>query len=242
MTLADRLVVMNGGVIEQVGAPIEVYRRPATRFVASFIGSPPMNILRGRVEGLGLVSADSCGIRVSDMRERLASGTPVDIGIRPEDIQIARPGERGDASPRHRLRRGAWRDAAFSRQDRRDRVRGAGAHRPDPRPTRASSPSRSIRQACICSIRRQASAWDGPTIRQGAQRHSTPTTRCRRRLRCSRVSAPKPCKSRVSGNSELRFSQGMVPSLRPPECATWQTQPPSERQSWHAQCMVVASA
>ena len=89
MTLSDQLVVMNGGVIDQVGAPIEVYRRPATRFVATFIGSPPMNILRGRVEGLGLVSADSCGIRVSDMRERLASGTPVDIGIRPEDIQIA---------------------------------------------------------------------------------------------------------------------------------------------------------
>ncbi len=69
--MSDQLVVMNGGVIEQVGTPIEVYRRPATRFVATFIGSPPMNILRGRVEGLGLVSADSCGIRVSDMRERL---------------------------------------------------------------------------------------------------------------------------------------------------------------------------
>ncbi|HYI91486.1 MAG TPA: sn-glycerol-3-phosphate ABC transporter ATP-binding protein UgpC, partial [Beijerinckiaceae bacterium] len=45
MTLSDKLVVMNDGVIEQVGTPADVYRRPATRFVATFIGSPPMNIL-----------------------------------------------------------------------------------------------------------------------------------------------------------------------------------------------------
>ena len=51
MTLADRLVVMNRGRIEQVGAPAEVYRRPASRFVAGFIGSPPMNFLAARMEG-----------------------------------------------------------------------------------------------------------------------------------------------------------------------------------------------
>ena len=53
MTLSDKLVVMNAGVIEQVGTPADVYRRPATRFVATFIGSPPMNILEGMVEGRG---------------------------------------------------------------------------------------------------------------------------------------------------------------------------------------------
>src|SRR3712207_4694850 len=56
MTLSDKLVVMNAGQIEQVGSPADVYRRPETRFVATFIGSPPMNILPGRVEGPGRVS------------------------------------------------------------------------------------------------------------------------------------------------------------------------------------------
>ncbi|NNC00903.1 ATP-binding cassette domain-containing protein, partial [Corallococcus exiguus] len=56
MTLSDKLVVMSGGQIEQVGTPSDVYRRPETRFVATFIGSPPMNILAGKVEGPGRVS------------------------------------------------------------------------------------------------------------------------------------------------------------------------------------------
>ena len=53
MTLADTVVVMNQGRIEQVGAPTEVYRRPATQFVATFIGSPAMNLMPGRVVGFG---------------------------------------------------------------------------------------------------------------------------------------------------------------------------------------------
>src|SRR6185312_3034577 len=53
MTLADRVVVMNGGVIEQVGAPQELYHNPATRFVAGFIGSPAMNFLNCRVQNGG---------------------------------------------------------------------------------------------------------------------------------------------------------------------------------------------
>src|SRR3954451_23570083 len=69
MTLSDQLVVMNGGLIDQIGSAVAVYRRPATRFVATFIGSPPMNILQGRVEGPGLVAVDGCGLRVTDMRE-----------------------------------------------------------------------------------------------------------------------------------------------------------------------------
>ena len=49
MTLADRLVVMNGGYAEQIGTPLEVYATPATTFVGGFIGSPPMNLMRGAV-------------------------------------------------------------------------------------------------------------------------------------------------------------------------------------------------
>ena len=92
MTLSDKLVVMNAGVIEQIGTPAEVYRRPATRFVATFIGSPPMNILQGLVEGPGLVSVGGSLLPVADMRENLKADMPVEVGIRPEDVRVF-PGE-----------------------------------------------------------------------------------------------------------------------------------------------------
>ncbi|MBU1317224.1 MAG: sn-glycerol-3-phosphate import ATP-binding protein UgpC [Alphaproteobacteria bacterium] len=80
MTLADRLVVLNGGRIEQVGTPIELYERPASTFVATFIGSPSMNLLKRKaVEGSGWVLATSSGV---------AAGVDT-VGIRPEDIVIA---------------------------------------------------------------------------------------------------------------------------------------------------------
>ena len=88
MTLSDKLVVMNGGLIDQIGTPTEVYRRPATRFVATFIGSPPMNILNGIVEGPGLVSVGGALLQVADMRDGLKADTPVEIGIRPEDVRV----------------------------------------------------------------------------------------------------------------------------------------------------------
>jgi sn-glycerol 3-phosphate transport system ATP-binding protein len=92
MTLSDQLVVMNAGEIEQVGVPAEIYRRPATRFVATFIGSPPMNILPGRVEGPGKVSLAGSTITVEDMKEGLPPGTAVDVGLRPEDVRPAPDG------------------------------------------------------------------------------------------------------------------------------------------------------
>ena len=51
MTLADILVVMNGGQVEQIGNPLEIYQKPATTFVASFIGAPPMNLMPTAVGG-----------------------------------------------------------------------------------------------------------------------------------------------------------------------------------------------
>ncbi|KAB0268694.1 sn-glycerol-3-phosphate import ATP-binding protein UgpC [Microvirga brassicacearum] len=92
MTLSDKLVVMSGGQIEQVGTPSEVYRRPETRFVATFIGSPPMNILPGRVEGPGLVSVGGQMIKVTDMREGLTPGSAIEVGLRPEDVQAGTTG------------------------------------------------------------------------------------------------------------------------------------------------------
>lgn len=86
LTLADRLAVMRAGRIEQVGAPREVYERPANEFVASFIGQPPMNLIRARVaadrtalsiDGFGLAIAPPPGAR-----------DELTIGIRPEDFAI----------------------------------------------------------------------------------------------------------------------------------------------------------
>ena len=69
MTLADRLVVLNGGRVEQIGTPLEVYRRPATAFVAGFIGSPAMNLLDARAvpQLPGSAHAGQIGIRPEDM-------------------------------------------------------------------------------------------------------------------------------------------------------------------------------
>jgi ABC-type sugar transport system ATPase subunit len=64
MTLADTIVVLRSGVIEQVGSPLELYHKPANRFVAGFIGSPKMNFIpAGQVRGLDLAGADSVGVR-----------------------------------------------------------------------------------------------------------------------------------------------------------------------------------
>src|ERR687890_521982 len=82
MTLSDKLVVMNSGQIEQVGTPGEVYRRPQTRYVATLIGSPPMNILPGRVEGDGVVAVGDGRLAVADMRPGLKAGSAIEVGLR----------------------------------------------------------------------------------------------------------------------------------------------------------------
>jgi sn-glycerol 3-phosphate transport system ATP-binding protein len=95
MTLADTVVVMNQGRIEQVGAPTEVYRRPATQFVATFIGSPAMNLMPGRVVGPGMVEASGGRIAFDPVLFDVADGQSVEVGIRPEDLQFATAGNGG---------------------------------------------------------------------------------------------------------------------------------------------------
>jgi len=92
MTLSDKLVVMNSGQIEQVGTPAEVYRRPQTRYVATLIGSLPMNILPGRVDGAGSVAVGDGRLAVTDMRPGLAAGSPIEVGLRPEDLRVGPAG------------------------------------------------------------------------------------------------------------------------------------------------------
>ncbi|HZW74394.1 MAG TPA: ATP-binding cassette domain-containing protein, partial [Caldimonas sp.] len=84
MTLAERMIVMNGGRIEQIGSPDEVYHHPATTFVAGFIGSPPMNLVRGHAKG--------AGFQTGGQLLPLAAAAPRDgelvLGVRPEHVEI----------------------------------------------------------------------------------------------------------------------------------------------------------
>jgi multiple sugar transport system ATP-binding protein len=90
MTLADKIVVMRDGIIEQAGAPLELYDMPANRFVAQFIGSPAMNLLNGTLEADGFRTSD--GVLLPAPADVTAPGTRAIYGIRPEDITIAEDG------------------------------------------------------------------------------------------------------------------------------------------------------
>ncbi len=83
MTLADRVVVMSRARIQQVGTPREIYDRPANLFVAGFVGAPPMNLLRGRLQG-GVFEAP--GVRVAGFA--LPDHADAVLGIRPEDLTV----------------------------------------------------------------------------------------------------------------------------------------------------------
>ena len=87
MTLADKIVVLRDGRVEQVGAPLHLYREPDNKFVAGFIGSPAMNFLNGVVRG-GKVELAALGRAVEVTAELPAEGTPVILGIRPEHIEV----------------------------------------------------------------------------------------------------------------------------------------------------------
>jgi sn-glycerol 3-phosphate transport system ATP-binding protein len=92
MTLSDKLVVMNAGRIEQMGIPNEVYRKPASKFVATFIGSPPMNIAKGVVRGPGAVAIGDVVLPVHDMAADLKAGDAIEVGLRPEDLSVRSDG------------------------------------------------------------------------------------------------------------------------------------------------------
>jgi multiple sugar transport system ATP-binding protein len=91
MTLADRIVAMHGGVIQQVGSPLDLYDRPANLFVAGFMGSPAMNLIEGVFErdasGTRIRLPNGVAIPVAD-RPSLACGAAVTLGIRPEHVTI----------------------------------------------------------------------------------------------------------------------------------------------------------
>jgi sn-glycerol 3-phosphate transport system ATP-binding protein len=91
MTLAQRMIVMNAGRMEQFGTPESVYARPATTFVASFIGSPPMNLLNGQVTAQGF----QMGGQTLPLAAPAPRSGPLVLGVRPEHAQIAAAGTAG---------------------------------------------------------------------------------------------------------------------------------------------------
>ena len=84
LTMADRIVVMNQGVIEQVGTPMEIYRHPASPFVADFVGA--MNFLPATVTGPGSLRVGAFDLSMTGDLNGVADGTPVTVCIRPEDV------------------------------------------------------------------------------------------------------------------------------------------------------------
>ena len=91
MTMADRIVVMNNGYIQQVGEPEEIYEHPANLFVASFLGSPQINFVKGTYDDGYFVFKTGKRIKMSDMQTSLLEnykGKELIFGIRPEDIYV----------------------------------------------------------------------------------------------------------------------------------------------------------
>ncbi|MES2868635.1 MAG: sn-glycerol-3-phosphate ABC transporter ATP-binding protein UgpC [Pseudomonadota bacterium] len=98
MTLADKVVVLNAGKVEQIGSPLELYHHPANLFVAGFLGTPKMGFLKGkisRVDALGCEVELDAGTRIQLPLSgaSLSIGSPVTLGIRPEHLNLAKPGD-----------------------------------------------------------------------------------------------------------------------------------------------------
>ncbi|WFU11109.1 sn-glycerol-3-phosphate ABC transporter ATP-binding protein UgpC [Rhizobium sp. CB3090] len=96
MTMADKIVVLNGGNIEQVGAPLDLYNKPRNKFVAGFIGSPKMNFLDAKIvasdDGSAVIDLNGQTVRLPRRLGGLQPGQPVTLGARPEHLNV---GDRG---------------------------------------------------------------------------------------------------------------------------------------------------
>jgi multiple sugar transport system ATP-binding protein len=92
MTLADKVVIFNAGNIEQIGSPQELYRRPANRFVAGFLGMPKMAFLEGKRQGGALVLANGTEVPAPADLPKGAGDKGVTVGVRPEQLALGEPG------------------------------------------------------------------------------------------------------------------------------------------------------
>jgi ABC-type sugar transport system ATPase subunit len=99
MTLADRIVVLDKGRIQQVGSPLELYNRPANRFVAAFIGSPAMNFFKAGISSrsgkdYSLVVPGGRNVTVTSRGGDAPAGDSLEVGVRPEHLQIVGSGDK----------------------------------------------------------------------------------------------------------------------------------------------------
>jgi multiple sugar transport system ATP-binding protein len=96
MTLADKIVVLNGGIVQQVGSPLDLYHRPANLFVAGFIGSPKMNLVEVTAEAGDATSIKVSGPTVAQQTLPLANppatGTQLTLGVRPHELKVQAEG------------------------------------------------------------------------------------------------------------------------------------------------------
>jgi len=98
MTLADRILLMNQGRVEQIGAPMALYGQPRTAYVASFIGAPPMNLIAGRLDAAG-ARFEGAGLAFALPEPRpVLAGRAVTLGVRPEDLHPCGAAERSAAA------------------------------------------------------------------------------------------------------------------------------------------------
>lgn len=101
LTMADKIVVMKSGVIQQIGQPLELYNEPVNKFVAGFIGSPPMNFIETKVEAKGddvYLNEGTFSLKVLPEQAKLLKsyvGKSLTFGIRPEDVQFTKDTEEG---------------------------------------------------------------------------------------------------------------------------------------------------
>jgi multiple sugar transport system ATP-binding protein len=95
MTMADRIVVMRGGRIEQIGTPLEIYRRPSNLFVATFFGTPTMNVITGQLSRDGTCHFQAVGLDIelpTRMVPASALGRPISLGVRSEHVHLGDAG------------------------------------------------------------------------------------------------------------------------------------------------------
>jgi multiple sugar transport system ATP-binding protein len=94
MTMADKIVVMHDGIVEQIGAPLDLYDRPRNLFVASFIGSPAMNMLTGtvRTDGKPVFQSEAGFTIPLELASGNHDGQPVVLGMRPEHLRLSNQG------------------------------------------------------------------------------------------------------------------------------------------------------
>jgi ABC-type sugar transport system ATPase subunit len=94
MTMSDRIAVFRHGVLQQFATPLDIYRNPANKFVATFVGSPPMSIVEAVLDDAGRFSVLGASIAVpAGVRQRLETGKSYDLGLRAEDLRLSSHGQ-----------------------------------------------------------------------------------------------------------------------------------------------------